>query len=133
MARNFMTRKVILFACFAMMTSFAIGNVSYESFSDSKDGGDGDDNPWDGKERGLQQNISITYQSPFVIVANATSEDDITAKIVDFNSNVLHSVIIAADDTSYFTIYVGGLSAGTYQLVLCVDGIDYLFWPFVIN
>lgn len=107
-----------------------IGGGNIFVINDSKDGGD--DDPWKGKDKGVHQNISIFYKSSTITVINAISGSDITATIIDSNSNVLQSEIIDADDTSYFTIYVGDLSSGTYQLVLSIDGADYLFWPFTI-
>ena len=91
-----------------------------------------DDDPWDGKNRGQTIGMSITIESSFITVANAISETDITARVIDVTGATMLSEVIAAEDTSYFAIYVGNLPSGTYQMVLSIDGVDYLFWPFTI-
>lgn len=133
MKRFELSKKTILFVSMLLLSSInnsVIGGGNNFVINDSKDGGD--DDPWKGKDKGVHQNISIFYKSSTITVINAISGSDITATIIDSNNNVLQSEVIAAEDTSYFTIYVGNLPTGTYQLVLSIDGVDYLFWPFAI-
>ena len=93
---------------------------------------DGDDDPWKGKNKAPRQNISIVYQPSVITVNNAKSENDITVRVVDVNGDVVLLDVIPAVDTSCFTIYVGNLPIGTYQLILNIDGVDYLYWSFGI-
>ena len=122
------TKGMILFLTLLLL------NVGYIQAAYSNyhldDGGD-DGNNWGEGDKGIIK-PTVFYQSSYVFIINATSEEDITAQIIDADGLTVHSEVIAAEDTSYFTIYVGNLATGTYQLVLSIDGVDYLFWPFAI-
>ena len=127
--KGLMSKIMMLIAVLLLMNvgSIQAANSNYHS----DDGGDDGGNNWGEGDRGIVR-PTVFYQSLNVFVINATAGDDIEAKIIDGNNTVVLSEVIAAEDTSYFTIYVGNLPSGTYQMVLSIDGVDYLFWPFTI-
>lgn len=127
-----LNKKTMLFTCYALFALIANGEVICSQAQSVYDGGDDDKDPWKDKNKIPHHPLSITNQSSIIIVANATSEEDITAKVIDEHGFVVLSEIIPAEETSYFTIYVGDLLSGTYQLVLNIDGDDFLSWPFEI-
>jgi len=128
-----MIKKTIMFTCFVLFASIAnCGNYSSVVNKTEDGGGGGDDDPWRGKGKIPKKPISIAYQSPTITLINATSNNDVIVSVIDIYGSVVHSEVIKAEETSYFTIYVGDLLSGTYQLVLNIDGDDFLSWPFEI-